>query len=151
MAMWPFSTRVKRSRIASVGVPMATVRVMSVVPSAYCRMSLWEAGLDYDHGTGHGVGAFLSVHEGPQRIAKTGTVALKPGMILSNEPEPGRVVRTEHGRIDQPPVDRGQRQGLEAEHRPVAAGDHPRLSPDLDGPTRDWLEAATRPLGEATA
>ncbi len=51
------------------------------------RYSLWQAGLDYDHGTGHGVGSYLSVHEGPQRIAKAGsTVALLPGMILSNEP-----------------------------------------------------------------
>ncbi|MCX2721897.1 aminopeptidase P family protein [Roseibium salinum] len=50
------------------------------------RIELWKAGLDFDHGTGHGVGAYLSVHEGPQRIAKTGTVPLKPGMILSNEP-----------------------------------------------------------------
>lgn len=50
------------------------------------RIDLWKAGLDFDHGTGHGVGAYLSVHEGPQRIAKTGTVPLKPGMILSNEP-----------------------------------------------------------------
>ena len=50
------------------------------------RKPLWDAGLDFDHGTGHGVGSYLSVHEGPQRIAKTGTVALAPGMILSNEP-----------------------------------------------------------------
>lgn len=50
------------------------------------RVDLWKAGLDFDHGTGHGVGAYLGVHEGPQRIAKTGTVPLKPGMILSNEP-----------------------------------------------------------------
>ncbi|PWC36639.1 X-Pro aminopeptidase [Azospirillum sp. TSO35-2] len=51
------------------------------------RLPLWQAGLDYDHGTGHGVGSFLSVHEGPQRISKVGnTVALQPGMILSNEP-----------------------------------------------------------------
>lgn len=51
------------------------------------RHPLWQVGLDYDHGTGHGVGAFLSVHEGPQRIAKAGSpVALKPGMIVSNEP-----------------------------------------------------------------
>jgi len=50
------------------------------------RIALWKAGYDYDHGTGHGVGSFLSVHEGPQRIAKTGTVALEPGMIVSNEP-----------------------------------------------------------------
>jgi Xaa-Pro aminopeptidase len=51
------------------------------------RQFLWREGLDYDHGTGHGVGAFLSVHEGPQRIAKVSSdVALKPGMVLSNEP-----------------------------------------------------------------
>ena len=53
---------------------------------ALARQPLWQAGLDFDHGTGHGVGAYLSVHEGPQRIAKTGTIALEPGMILSNEP-----------------------------------------------------------------
>ncbi|MBN8189337.1 aminopeptidase P family protein [Salipiger thiooxidans] len=50
------------------------------------RAALWEAGLDYGHGTGHGVGAYLSVHEGPARIARTGTVPFEPGMILSNEP-----------------------------------------------------------------
>ncbi|MBH0236702.1 aminopeptidase P family protein [Methylobrevis albus] len=50
------------------------------------RQALWSAGLDFDHGTGHGVGAYLSVHEGPQRISKTGHVELLPGMILSNEP-----------------------------------------------------------------
>jgi Xaa-Pro aminopeptidase len=50
------------------------------------RAPLWMAGQDYDHGTGHGVGAFLSVHEGPQRISRASDVALEPGMILSNEP-----------------------------------------------------------------
>ena len=50
------------------------------------RQPLWQHGLDYDHGTGHGVGAFLSVHEGPQRISRGGDVALRPGMITSNEP-----------------------------------------------------------------
>ncbi len=51
------------------------------------RRALWAEGLDYDHGTGHGVGSYLSVHEGPQRISKAGNaVALQPGMILSNEP-----------------------------------------------------------------
>ncbi len=51
------------------------------------RRPLWEVGVDYDHGTGHGVGSYLGVHEGPQRISKAvNTVALKPGMILSNEP-----------------------------------------------------------------
>ncbi len=59
---------------------------------AFARQFLWAAGVDYAHGTGHGVGSFLSVHEGPQRIAKiTGAQAggdqeLLPGMILSNEP-----------------------------------------------------------------
>jgi Xaa-Pro aminopeptidase len=50
------------------------------------RQYLWQAGLDFDHGTGHGVGSYLSVHEGPARISKLGSAALKRGMILSNEP-----------------------------------------------------------------
>lgn len=50
------------------------------------RAALWAAGQDFDHGTGHGVGAFLSVHEGPQRISRTSEVPLEEGMILSNEP-----------------------------------------------------------------
>ncbi|HBP89312.1 MAG TPA: aminopeptidase P family protein [Nitrospirales bacterium] len=54
---------------------------------ALARAPLWNIGLDYDHGTGHGVGSFLGVHEGPQRISKSANgVALKPGMIVSNEP-----------------------------------------------------------------
>jgi Xaa-Pro aminopeptidase len=52
----------------------------------FARRPLWEAGLDFDHGTGHGVGSYLSVHEGPQRLSRLGTVELEPGMILSNEP-----------------------------------------------------------------
>jgi Xaa-Pro aminopeptidase len=50
------------------------------------RIALWKAGADYAHGTGHGVGSYLSVHEGPQRIARLSTQELLPGMILSNEP-----------------------------------------------------------------
>ena len=50
------------------------------------RLPLWEAGLDFDHGTGHGVGSYLSVHEGPQRFSKADRTVLQPGMILSNEP-----------------------------------------------------------------
>lgn len=51
------------------------------------RLPLWEVGLDFDHGTGHGVGSYLSVHEGPQRISKSAFgVPLEPGMIISNEP-----------------------------------------------------------------
>ena len=52
----------------------------------FARRALWEVGLDFGHGTGHGVGSYLSVHEGPQRISPTGTVPLEPGMIISNEP-----------------------------------------------------------------
>ena len=54
---------------------------------ALARMALWAHGLDYDHGTGHGVGVYLGVHEGPQRISKApNVIALQPGMIVSNEP-----------------------------------------------------------------
>ena len=53
---------------------------------AVARLALWKAGVDYAHGTGHGVGSYLSVHEGPQRLSKTGTEKLLAGMILSNEP-----------------------------------------------------------------
>lgn len=53
---------------------------------ALARAPLWRAGQDYDHGTGHGVGSFLSVHEGPQRISRVSDVAFQEGMILSNEP-----------------------------------------------------------------
>jgi Xaa-Pro aminopeptidase len=51
------------------------------------RAALWQAGLDYDHGTGHGVGSYLGVHEGPQRISKLpNRITLEPGMVISNEP-----------------------------------------------------------------
>ena len=53
---------------------------------AVARVAHWKVGIDYAHGTGHGVGSFLSVHEGPQRISKTGTEKLLAGMIISNEP-----------------------------------------------------------------
>jgi Xaa-Pro aminopeptidase len=53
---------------------------------ALARLSLWQIGLDFDHGTGHGVGSYLSVHEGPHRISRTAETPLSPGMILSNEP-----------------------------------------------------------------
>ena len=52
----------------------------------FARRALWEAGLDFDHGTGHGIGSYLSVHEGPQSISKRGMTVLEPGMIISNEP-----------------------------------------------------------------
>jgi Xaa-Pro aminopeptidase len=79
-------TRVLKGHIA-----LATVRfpdgTTGAALDAFARRSLWEAGLDYDHGTGHGVGSYLSVHEGPQNISKRPILqALKAGMICSNEP-----------------------------------------------------------------
>jgi len=73
----------------------------------FARHALWQAGLDFDHGTGHGVGSYLSVHEGPaslSRLAKP--IALAPGMILSDEPgfyAPGRFgIRLENLLLVQP-------------------------------------------------
>ncbi len=78
-------TRVLKGHIA-IARAVFPVGVSGAQIDALARQALWRAGLDFDHGTGHGVGSYLSVHEGPQRIAKTGTVALAPGMIISNEP-----------------------------------------------------------------
>ncbi|MBT3399040.1 MAG: aminopeptidase P family protein [Rhodospirillaceae bacterium] len=79
-------TRVLKGHIA-----IATARFPAGTSGAqldsYARQALWQVGLDFDHGTGHGVGSYLGVHEGPQRIAKTGSsIPLQPGMIVSNEP-----------------------------------------------------------------
>jgi Xaa-Pro aminopeptidase len=52
----------------------------------FARRALWDIGLDFDHGTGHGVGCYLSVHEGPQSISRSGAAVLQPGMLISNEP-----------------------------------------------------------------
>ena len=79
-------TRVLRGHVA-----LATARFPRGTTGAQldtlARQFLWQAGLDYDHGTGHGVGAYLNVHEGPQRISRLGgAAALAPGMVVSNEP-----------------------------------------------------------------
>ncbi len=61
------------------------------------RVPLWQSGLDYRHGTGHGVGAFLNVHEGPHGISFRDSalqVALKPGMIVTNEPGTTLVIQS---------------------------------------------------------
>lgn len=71
------------------------------------RLPLWKSGCDFAHGTGHGVGAYLCVHEGPANISKRGNVALEPGMILSNEPgyyKPGAFgIRLENLVVVSPP------------------------------------------------
>ncbi len=144
------------------------------------RQFLWSAGLDYAHGTGHGVGHFLGVHEGPQRIASApgaqGTdEALLPGMVLSNEPgfyKPDEygirienlviVVEDSRDGDEQPmlafetitlaPIDKRLVEPLLLTQAEIAWLDqyHARvreaLEPQLDGPARDWLIAATSPL-----
>jgi Xaa-Pro aminopeptidase len=144
---------------------------------SFARAHLWSAGLDFDHGTGHGVGSYLSVHEGPARISKLGTTALMRGMILSNEPgyyktghygirienlvlvvEAAAIAGAEKPLsrfetltlvpIDRRLVDRrlmtaDEIAWLDAYHAEV--GDV--LSPIVDDNTRDWLAAATAPLG----
>ena len=141
------------------------------------RMSLWEAGLDYDHGTGHGVGSYLGVHEGPQRIAKApNNVALKPGMILSNEPgyyKPGGYgIRIENLQVvtDAADIAGGERPMLGFETLTLAPIDrnliepallspaetewlnayHARVlqavGPQVDGQVRGWLEEACAPI-----
>lgn len=152
-----------------VGTPGAAIDTLA-------RIALWKAGLDYDHGTGHGVGSFLSVHEGPQRIAKTGTVALKPGMIVSNEPGYYRTdafgIRIENLELVTPaaPIADGERPMLGFEALTLVPIDTRLVEPDLmtrdeiawldayharvraeigpllDPATRLWLERATAPL-----
>ena len=120
---------------------------------ALARFHLWQAGVDYAHGTGHGVGAFLAVHEGPQRIAKTaggqaGTgQELLPGMILSNEP--GYYKAGEYGiRIENlllvEPCDIAGAEGeyLGFETLTFAPIDRALIEPALlDAAERAWLDA----------
>jgi Xaa-Pro aminopeptidase len=142
---------------------------------ALARQFLWAQGLDYDHGTGHGVGAALCVHEGPVRISRVSDLPLEPGMILSNEPgyyREGawgirienlivvREVEAEPGRkmlgfetltlcpIDTRPIDRASMSRDEiAWLDRYHARVRKELSPLLDDDSRGWLERATAPLG----
>ena len=112
------------------------------------RFPLWVAGRDFDHGTGHGVGAFLSVHEGPQRLSRLSEVPLEPGMILSNEP--GYYREGAFGiRLENLIVVQEAARGADAHRRQLAFEtltfvpfdrrliDTARLSPD----ERQWLDA----------
>jgi len=143
----------------------------------FARRALWQAGLDYDHGTGHGVGSYLSVHEGPASLSRAGRmVPLAPGMILSDEPGyylPGAYgIRLENllmVRAAELPA--AKRPFLEFETLTLAPFDrrlvdtallepaerawidayHARVlaevGPRLEGAVRDWLATACAPLG----
>ncbi|TVP73720.1 MAG: aminopeptidase P family protein [Rhodobacteraceae bacterium] len=116
---------------------------------ALARAPLWQMGCDYDHGTGHGVGAFLSVHEGPQRISRVSTVPLAEGMILSNEPGYYREgqfgIRIENlitVRKGAPPEGGDARDWLEFETLTLAPIDRRLvLSSQLTPSERAWLNA----------
>src|SRR3984893_876640 len=145
---------------------------------AFARRALWQKGLDYDHGTGHGVGSYLGVHEGPQRISKApNSQALLPGMIISNEPGYYKTgaygIRIENLVVVQPAEGETEREILEFETLTLAPidrnliepsllddeeiawldGYHVRvreaLTPLVDPETRRWLAAATAPIGNA--
>lgn len=140
-------TRVLKGLIAvsRLRFPRAT-RGMDIDP--FARHALWQAGLDYPHGTGHGVGSYLCVHEGPQRIARTGTQALEAGMILSNEPgyyKPGSYgIRLENLIVVAPPsaIEGGDIDMHGFETLTLAPFDRRLVDPDLlDAGERAWLDA----------
>jgi Xaa-Pro aminopeptidase len=142
------------------------------------RQFLWQAGLDFEHGTGHGVGHYLSVHEGPARISKLGTTPLKRGMILSNEPGYYKTdaygIRIENLELvtaadisgaEKPmngfetltlaPIDRRLIDVAQMSAQELAwlneyhARVRREVRPHLDEATQRWLDAATEPLTPA--
>ena len=139
------------------------------------RQYLWQAGVDFEHGTGHGVGSYLSVHEGPARISKLGTTPLKRGMILSNEPGYYKtdafgirienlelVIGTDVAGAEKPvnafetltlaPIDRRliDLNMLNGDELSWLNEYHERVRhavrPHVDEATKVWLDAATEPL-----
>ena len=142
----------------------------------FARRALWAIGADFDHGTGHGIGSYLSVHEGPQSISRAGMVPLQPGMLISNEPgfykvgaygirienvvlvtEPEKISNSEREMmgfetLTLAPIDRRliMAEMLSDEERAWINAYHARvfetLSPDLDQPARVWLQRATEPI-----
>ncbi len=123
---------------------------------AFARSALWQAGLDYDHGTGHGVGAYLSVHEGPASISRAAKpVAFTPGMILSNEPgfylEGGYGIRMENLVLVQAAEFPGQkRKFLRFETLTLAPFDRALIDPALlTAQALEWLNAYHARVREA--
>lgn len=168
-------TRVLKGHIA-IAEAVFPVGTTGAQLDPFARAALWHAGIDFDHGTGHGVGSYLSVHEGPARISKLGHTPLKPGMILSNEPGYYKAgaygIRIENlvlviaapspDGAEKPlnafetlsfaPIDRRlvDPRLLTAQELHWLNNYHARVreavSPLVDPATQSWLEAATRPL-----
>ncbi|MBA4172726.1 MAG: X-Pro aminopeptidase, partial [Hyphomicrobium sp.] len=131
--------------IATVRFPRGT-RGIDLDP--FARRPLWEHGIDYDHGTGHGVGSYLSVHEGPQSISRAGMERLEPGMIISNEPgyykDGAYGIRIENLVLVCPPTkpEGGDRDTMAFETLTLAPFDRRLILKDLLVPQeRDWLNA----------
>lgn len=144
---------------------------------AFARLALWQSGFDYDHGTGHGVGSYLSVHEGPARLSKADRTVLEPGMILSNEP--GYYKQDHYGIRIENLIVVTEPQDIEGGERPMHGFEtltlapidwrliepsllspeerrwlddyHARvlaeIGPLVDSESRAWLTEATTPLG----
>ena len=162
-------------------IALATVRFPSGITGTHldplARQFLWAEGLDYDHGTGHGVGVYLGVHEGPQRISKGWSpTALRPGMIVSNEPGYYKVgaygIRIENLQyVTEPDTPEGGDRAmlgfepltlaplardlidlslLTPQERAWVDAYHARvwreIGPALDGPASSWAELACQPL-----
>jgi Xaa-Pro aminopeptidase len=168
-------TRVLKGHIA-IATALFPKGTRGIDLDPFARRALWEAGLDYDHGTGHGVGSYLSVHEGPQSISRAGMAVLEPGMICSNEPgyykEGAYGIRIENLVLVKKPakVAGGDRDMMAFEtltlvpiDRRLVVADllsRPELDwlnayhaavrdvigPEVDPDTRAWLEAATAPI-----
>lgn len=112
----------------------------------FARRALWDLGLDFDHGTGHGIGSYLSVHEGPQSISRAGQTVLQPGMLLSNEPgyykESAYGIRIENVVLVTPPaaIAGGDREMLGFETLTLAPYDRRLIDADaLTTDEFDWI------------
>jgi Xaa-Pro aminopeptidase len=170
------------SRVLKGMIAIATLRfpagTTGLQIDAFARRSLWEAGLDYDHGTGHGIGSFLSVHEGPASISRRGEAPLEPGMILSDEPGYYRTgaygIRIENLVLVTPPapISGGEREMLGFETLTLCPIDRRLIARDLltaaeiawidvyhaaipgavgrllDDDERAWLATKTAPLAD---
>ena len=148
----PAALRARVTRVLKGHIAIATAIFPQGVGGAhidaFARRALWQVGLDYDHGTGHGVGSYLSVHEGPVSISRLAKpVAIAPGMILSNEPGyylPGHYgIRLENLLLVQPAeLPDALKPFLRFETLTLAPFDRALIDPDLlDAPEIAWLDA----------